>query len=164
MRQRLVVIAIGLVALVLLGTALYPHAPPKNKPFRFVQCPRCGWEATYAPTLADAPCPKCPRAGPGFGVKLVGIYEKGAHLFTNRDRLVCFVALGLVDVLFVTWFVITHRRRKKVETAEPDCRCWCPSCGRKLRYLVSQGGTSGRCPTCKHEFVFPLGAEPSLAT
>lgn len=158
MRQRLVVIVTGLVVLVLLGTVLYPYAPSKDKPFRFVQCPRCGFEATFSPSLLDNSCPKCGRAS-----KLVGVHEKGEHPFTTRDRLVCFVAVGLVDVLFVTWLVITHRRRKVEVVEEPDCRCRCPACRRKLRYLPSQGGVTGRCPGCKHEFVFPA-AEASLST
>src|SRR5262249_28629599 len=68
-----------------------------------------------------------------------------------------FETVGLLGVLV---YILYHPPKpRRLET----WRTRCPSCRRRLKFPAERGGTEGRCPGCKHEFVYPPFSDEQVA-
>lgn len=112
---------------------------------------RCGncKKAYSAP--AGSPCPKC-----GRGHTLTA---PSARTVQVRSSLTIIGALVMEILLLLGALYIAFTRSRPLTPGE-YARTRCPKCSLKLRYPPGAGGREGKCPQCKHVFVFPSSDSP----
>lgn len=161
--QVAIIVAIWILVVLASGLMLAPDAKPDRRrksvtqspdEYRFVQCPKCGYETRYTPQLVGEDCSKC-REDP------VGRLEPSStSLRENKEddgpspyrwvylavSLESLVAIGVIVYLLY------------LPVPDPASVFYvfnCPHCNQRLRFRQTALGGLGQCSRCKRPIRFP---------
>jgi hypothetical protein len=131
----------------------YSHLRPEegaSEEYKFMHCNKCGKEMPYNATLAGLRCPTCPPLRGGTLVPTTrSMAQGGGNPWRGVNIALSFETVGLLGVLV---FILYHPPKQR---RDEFWRTRCPKCRRKLKFPAERGGTEGRCPGCKHVFIYP---------
>jgi ribosomal protein S27E len=157
-KRFLIVLVLGLVVMGTTAWLTYPRKPKRSlaelSQYRYMHCPDCKHEGSFAQDALDKPCPVC-----GSEKGLVPTLEsvKGKAESSPYTKMTAALFVEVVVLMGAVWLVLRPRDRSG-EAAYLRMRC--PKCGQKLRYTEDHIGQAGACRKCKKVFVFPAESLP----
>ncbi len=119
--------------------------------FKYLDCPKCGFEIPFQEHLLGKPCPKCKTPKGEFigsieSVKKMGSPPNPWHSFNVA------IIIGIVAYLGAVVLALSFPPKDpEDEFLTFNCR----NCHRNLRYRKRSAGQIGQCPNCRKPVLFP---------